>query len=58
MSITDIIFTLVGIGLIVPVFLFVWLTYMLNKVDNMLREFLEHKERFDKEWLKYKGELQ
>ena len=57
MSITDIIFTLVGIGLIVPVFLFVWLTYILDKVDNMLREFLEHKERFDKEWLKYKGEL-
>ena len=39
MSITDIIFTLVGIGLIVLVFLFVWLRYMLNKVDNMLREF-------------------
>ena len=57
MSITDIIFTLVGIGLIVLVFLFVWLIYMLDKVDNMLREFLEHKEWFDKEWLKYKGEL-
>ena len=57
MSITDIVITLVGIGLIMLVFLFVWLIYMLNKVDNMLREFLEHKERFDKEWLKYKGEL-
>ena len=57
MSITDIILTLVGIGLIVLVFLFVWLIYILNKVDNMLRESLEHKERFDKEWLKYKGEL-
>ena len=57
MSITDIILTLVGIGLIVLVFLFVWLTYILNKVDNVLREFLEHKEWFDKEWLKYKGEL-
>ena len=57
MSITDIILTLVGIGLIVFAFLFVWLTYSLNKVDNVLREFLEHKERFDKEWLKYKGEL-
>ena len=57
MSITDIILTLVGIGLIVLVFLFVRLIYMLNKVDNMLREFLEHKERFYKEWLKYKGEL-
>ena len=52
MSITDIILTLVGIGLIVLVFLFVWLIYMLDKVDNMLRESLEHKE-----WLKYKGEL-
>ena len=57
MSVTDIILTLVGIGLIMLVFLFVWLIYMLNKVDNMLREFLEHKERFDKEWPKYKGEL-
>ena len=57
MSITDIILTLVGIGLIVLVFLLIWLIYMLNKVDNMMREFLEHKERFDKEWLKYKGEL-
>ena len=57
MSITDIIFTLVGIGLIVFLFLFIWLTYMLDKVDNILMEFLEHKERFDKEWLKYKGEL-
>ena len=57
MRITDIIFTLVGIGLIVLVFLFVWLIYMLDKVDNMLKEFLEHKERFSKEWLKYKGEL-
>ena len=58
MSVTDIILTLVGIGLIVFVFMFVWLIYMLDKADNMLREFLEHKERFDKEWLKYKGELQ
>ena len=57
MSITDIILTLVGIGLIVFLFLFIWLTYMLDKVDNILMEFLEHKERFDKEWLKYKGEL-
>ena len=57
MSSTDIIFTRVGIGLIVLVFLFVWLIYMLDKVDNMLRESLEHKEWFDKEWLKYKGEL-
>ena len=57
MSVTDIIFTLVGIGLILLVFLYIWLTYMLDKVDNTLREFLEHKERFDKEWLKYKGEL-
>ena len=57
MSITDIIFTMVGIGLIVFLFLFIWLTYMLDKVDNIMMEFLEHKERFDKEWLKYKGEL-
>ena len=57
MSVTDIILTLVGIGLIVLVFLFIWLIYMLDKVDNMMREFLEHKEWFDKEWLKYKGEL-
>ena len=57
MSITDIILTLVGIGLVVLVFMFVWLIYMLDKVDNMLREFLEHKEQFDKERLKYKGEL-
>ena len=57
MSITDIILTLVGIGLIILVFLFVWLIYMLSKVAIMLREFSEHKERFDKEWLKYKGEL-
>ena len=57
MSITDIIITLVGIGLIVFVFLFVWSMYMLAKADNKLREFLEHKERFDKEWLKHKGEL-
>ena len=52
MSVTDIILTLVGMGLVVLVFLFVWLIYMLDKVDNILREFLEHKE-----WLKYKGEL-
>ena len=57
MSITDIILTLVGIGLIILAFMFVWSMYMLTKADNMLREFLEHKERFDKEWLKYKGEL-
>ena len=57
MSITDIIFTMEGIGLLVFLVLFIWLTSMLNKVDNMLRGFLEHKERFDKEWLKYKGEL-
>ena len=54
MSVTDIILTLVGIGLIVFVFLFVWLIYMLDKADNMLRKFLEHKERFEK----HKGELQ
>ena len=53
MSITDIILTLVGIGLIVFAFLFVWSMYMLTKADNMLRKFLEHKERFEK----YKGEL-
>ena len=57
MSITDIILTLVGIGLIILAFMFVRSMYMLTKADNMLREFLEHKERFDKEWLKYKGEL-
>ena len=42
----DVFLTLLGIGLIIFVFLFVWLTYVLNKVDNMPREFLEHKERF------------
>lgn len=57
MSIMDIILTVVGVGLIILAFLFVWSMYMLAKQDNMLREFLEHKERFDKEWLKYKGEL-
>ena len=53
MNITDIILTLVGVGLIVFAFLFAWSMYMLTKADNMLREFLEHKERFEK----YKGEL-
>ena len=57
MSIMDIILTLVGVGLIVLAFLFVWSMYMLIKADNKLREFLEHKEWFDKEWLKNKGEL-
>ena len=57
MSVTDIILTLVGTGLIVFVFMFVWLIYMLDKAADMPRKFLEHKERFDKEWLKYKGEL-
>ena len=57
MSIMDIILTVVGVGLIILAFLFVWSMYMLAKQDNKLREFLEHKERFDKEWLKYKGEL-
>ena len=54
MSITDIILTLVGAVLIVFAFLFVWSMYMLTKADNMLRKFLEHKERFEKR----KGELQ
>ena len=57
MSITDIILTLVGIVLIIFAFLFAWLMCMMAKADNELTEFLEHKERFDKEWLKYKGEL-
>ena len=57
MSIMDIILTVVGVGFIILAFLFVWSMYMLAKQDNKLREFLEHKERFDKEWLKYKGEL-
>ena len=57
MSIIDIILTVVGVGLIILAFLFAWSMYMLAKQDNMLREFLEHKERFDKEWLKYKGDL-
>ena len=57
MSIMDIILTVVGVGLIILAFLFVWSMYMLAKADNKLREFLEHKERFDKEWQKYKGEL-
>ena len=53
MSITDIILTLLGVGLIIFAFLFAWSMYMLTKEDNMLREFLEHKERFGK----HKGEL-
>ena len=57
MSIIDIILTVVGVGLIILAFLFAWSMYMLIKADNKLRQFLEHKERFDKEWLKYKGEL-
>ena len=57
MSIVDIILTLVGIGLIIFAFLFAWSMCMVVKADNELTEFLEHKERFDKEWLKYKGEL-
>ena len=57
MSIMDIILTVVGVGFIILTFLFVWSMYMLAKADNKLREFLEHKERFDKEWLKHKGEL-
>ena len=57
MSIMDIILTVVGVGLIILAFLFVWSMYMLIKADNKLRKFLEHKKRFDKEWLKYKGEL-
>ena len=57
MSIMDIILTVVGVGLIILAFLFAWSMYMLIKADNKLRKFLEHKKRFDKEWLKYKGEL-
>ena len=57
MSIVDIILTVVGVGFIILTFLFVWSMYMLAKADNKLREFLEHKEQFDKEWLKHKGEL-
>ena len=57
MSIMDIFLTVVGVGLIILAFLFVWSMYMLIKADNKLRKFLEHKERFDKEWQKYKGEL-
>lgn len=53
MSVTDIILALVGAGLIVFAFLFAWSMYMLTKADNMLRKFLEHKERFEK----HKGEL-
>lgn len=53
MSIMDIILTVVGVGLIILAFLFAWSMYMLAKQDNMLREFLEHKERFEK----HKGEL-
>ena len=57
MSIVDIILTLVGIVLIIFAFLFAWSMCMMAKADNELTEFLEHKEWFDKEWLKYKGEL-
>ena len=53
MSIMDIILTVVGVGLIILAFLFVWSMYMLIKADNKLREFLEHKEQFER----YKGEL-
>ena len=53
MSITDIILTLVGIGLIIFAFLFVWSMCMMAKADNELTEFLEHKEWFEK----HKGEL-
>ena len=53
MSIVDIILTVVGVGLIILAFLFVWSMYMLAKADNKLREFLEHKERFER----HKGEL-
>ena len=48
MSITDIILTLVGIGLIMLVFLFAWSMCMMAKADNELTEFLEHKEWFEK----------
>ena len=53
MSIMDIILTVVGVGLIILAFLFAWSMYMLIKADNKLRQFLEHKERFER----YKGEL-
>ena len=53
MSIMDIILTVVGVGLIILAFLFVWSMYMLIKADNKLRGFLEHKEQFER----YKGEL-
>ena len=53
MSITDIIFTLVGIGLIVFAFLFALSLCMVAKADNELTDFLEHKEWFEK----HKGEL-
>ena len=53
MSIMDLILTLVGVGLIIFAFLFAWSMYMLNKADNILRKFVEHKERFGK----HKGEL-
>ena len=53
MSITDIILTLVGIGLIVFSFLFAWSMCMVAKADNELTEFLKNKEWFEK----HKGEL-
>ena len=50
MSITDIILTLVGAGLIVFAFLFAWSMCMVAKADEDLREFIERHEKGEATW--------
>ena len=50
MSITDIILTLVGVGLIILAFLFAWSMCMIAKADEDLREFIERHEKGEATW--------
>ena len=50
MSVADIFLTLLGVGLVIFAFLFIWSMCMIAKADEDLREFIERHEKGEATW--------
>ena len=50
MTVVDIFLTLLGVGLVIFAFLFIWSMCMIAKADEDLREFIERHEKGEAAW--------
>ena len=50
MTAADIFLTLLGIGLVIFAFMFIWSMCMIAKADEDLREFIERHEKGEATW--------